>query len=309
MDGTPEMIVENPLISQQDLADAVRSTALLADLTISMWGAERTDRKLMEEVKTQHNAVGNVGRTIKNLLAGCDTQLKATRAAYAAARTAHYQLTLPWVSNPHAERQAGPRLLPTMLFEKYLTEMSRLKKLALAELDKFVTEYPTLAAQAQVNLAGMAVASDYPTPEYVRAAFNLAFDFEPIAPASAFSGLPEHFVERLGAGLRRKQESAAQQAQAAMWERVKQTLEPLIERLSKPDAMFKTSTLEHVRDLIVLLPGFNVTGDPRITTVVDDIRSMLSGVSATTVREDATRRADVVNRARAVTDKLNQWGL
>ena len=37
-------------ISQADLAEAVRSTAILADLTISMWSAERTDARVSNEV-------------------------------------------------------------------------------------------------------------------------------------------------------------------------------------------------------------------------------------------------------------------
>jgi hypothetical protein len=296
-------------VTQTDLADAVRSTALLADLSISMWGAERTDRKIMDEAKAQHNAVGNVGRAIKNLLSGCDTQLKATRAAYTAARAAHYSLTLPWVSNPHAERQTGPRLLPTMLFERYMKEMGKLRALALTERDKFVHDYPDLMIQAQANLAGLANADDYPTPDEVRRAFRLSFDFAPIPAASAFANLPEAFIEKLSAGLLKKQEAAAQIAQAEMWERVRHAIEPMIQRLSDPDARFKAGTIEGVRDLIGLLPGFNCAGDPRIATVVTDIKAMLDGVDAKDLRTDARVRADVVSQARTITDKLNQWGL
>src|SRR5580765_7506472 len=115
-------IVENT-ISREDLSEAVRATALLADLTISMWSGQKTDASLMTKLKEDAGAIGDAGRVIKNLLTGCDTKLKAVRAAYAAARAAHYTHTLPWVSNPHAERHTGSRLLPNLLFERYLSEM------------------------------------------------------------------------------------------------------------------------------------------------------------------------------------------
>jgi hypothetical protein len=44
-------------ITQADLGDAVRSTALLADLTVSCWGAEKTDHRIMTKVKEDAHAV------------------------------------------------------------------------------------------------------------------------------------------------------------------------------------------------------------------------------------------------------------
>lgn len=296
-------------ISENDLAEAVRSTALLADLTVSMWGAERTDYKIMDEAKITHGAVGNVGRAIKNLMAGRDTELKDVRAAYAQARVLHGQLTLPWISNPNADKQKGPRLLPNMLFQRYATEMGRLKRGAEAKLDAWLVEYPRLALEAQGNLGGLANPKDYPSPEGVRSAFSLRFDFEPIPARSAFRGLPDGMVEKLGARLQAKQEAAALASQAAMWERVRKVVGHLVERLADPDTGFKTVTIENTRELCTLLPGFNVTGDGRVPAVVADIDRMLAGVDAKSIREDANLRGDVVTKARAITDKLDQWGL
>jgi hypothetical protein len=276
-----------------------------------MWNAERTDRALMEEIKSSKHAIGNVGRTIKNLLAGCDDQLKKTRAAYTAARVAHYELTLPWVSNPKAERQSGPRLLPSMLFDKYMLTMGALRRTALTELDKLVYDYPGLVTQAQANLGGMADAQDYPTPEWVREAFQLSFDFQPIPPAGAFKGLgimPDT-LEKLGKALMRKQAQAAQSAQAAMWSNVRERVSHLVDRLAQPDAKFKRATVEQVRELVELMPGWNVTSQVGVTELVEDIKNMLANVDAEDIRKDARLRADVATQASRITDKLNQWGV
>lgn len=297
-------------ISEHDLADAVRSTALLASLTISTWGAERVDRKIMDEAKITHGAVGDVGRAIKNLMAGSDTQLKEVRSAYNRARDLHNGLTLPYISNPNADKQTGPRLLPNMLFQRYAQEMGRLKRAAEAKLAAFLLDYPTLAQQAQANLGGLADPKDYPSADGVAAAFRLTFDFEPIPAHGAFRGLPDGMLAKLGARLREKQEAAARASQNAMWERVRETVQHLIERVSDPDIRFKVVTVENVRELIVLLPGFNVTGDQRVSEIVADIERMLApAVTAEAIRKDAELRGEVVTKARAIADKLSGWGL
>jgi hypothetical protein len=307
--STNATIVENPTVSRADLAEAVRSTALLADLTISMWSGAKTDASIGAKLKEDAGAVGDTGRYIKNLLAGCDQELKATRAAYAAARAAHYSNTLPWVSNPNAERQTGSRLLPNALFARYLEEMSKLRRAAEDQLDRFVAQYPFLTQQAMSNLGGLANAGDYPSADQVKAAFKLTFDFSPIPAATAFQGLPDAVISSLGRALQRRQEQAVITSQNAMWERVKEAVSHLVERLVDVEGKFKSSTVESVRELITLLPGFNCAGDPRVTDVVADIEAMLDGVDAESLRRDQGTRAETARRAQAITDKMLSWGI
>lgn len=292
-----------------ELSDAVRSTAMLADVSISMWSAERSDATIMEEVKRNTGAQGNVGRVVKNLLAGHDGMLKDVRSAYAVLRTIHYNITLPWVSDPHATRQTGARLLPNVLFQRYLTEMSAQKRKAEALRDSFVAEYPALAEQARQNLGGMAAMSDYPQPEQVRSSFRASFDFEPIPATNDFRGLPDHVMDKLSRGLKAKQVRMVETAQAAMWETVGERVRHIVERLSAEDAKFKSTTVENVRELVTLLPGWNVAGDPRVAEVVAEISTMLDGVTAKDLRDDTRIRKQVTEQAAAVVDKLSKWGL
>ena len=296
-------------VSHADLTEAVRSTALLADLTISLWSGERTDRKISAKLKEDAHAVGNTGRYIKNLLAGCDAELKGVRAAYAQARALHYQLTLPWVSNPHAERNTGARLLPNMLFHRYVSEMGGLQRIAKTQLDAFLAEYPALVQQAQANLAGLADPADYPTVDEVRACFRIDIDFQPVPDGKGFHGLPDGMLDKLGDRLRTRQERAIAASQADMWGRVRDGVGHLVDRLKEPDTKFKANSIEAVRELVTLLPGFNCAGDERVEPVVADIKAMLEGISAEDIRKDDRVRQDVVSKARAIASKLDQWGL
>jgi len=297
------------IVAQGDLTQAVREAAMLANVRISMWGAERSDDALMEKVKADAGAQGNVGRVVKNLLAGADGQLRDVHSAFRQVRAIHTQLTLPWVSDATAQRKTGPRLLPTLLWERYVTETGTQRRKALAALETFLADYPDLCARAQANLANMASASEYPSVDDIRAAFAIRFDFEPIPSGQSFKGLPDHVLERLGAALHQKQQRMVAGATHAMWEQARDRVSHIAERLAAGDAKFKNSTVEAVRELVALLPGWNLNDDPRVAELVADIERMLAGVDATALRKDEGLRVSTADKARALADKLATWGL
>jgi len=293
---------------EHDLGRALQDTALLAHVKISVWDGTRSDKQLLEEVKTRHNASGDVGKLIKNLLAGADTPLKQLRSSYSAVRMRHYELTLPWVSDTSAERKTGPRLLPHPLFQRYLQELGALKRVAFDQLEEFIPRYPDYVARARANLGGMADA-DYPTQDEVRSKFRIFQDFEPIPDSMGFRGLPENMLERLAKHLNDRQSRQRDQAASSMWEEAKTRVEHLVDRLGTEDAKFKEASVRTVRDLVTLLPGWNIGGDSRVAEIAGDIDAMLNGVEATDLRKDASLRAETADKAKNIADKLKSWGL
>jgi hypothetical protein len=298
------------VVTHADLTEAVRATAVLADLNVSLWYGEKTDKDISARVKEDSGAIGNVGGFVKNLFSGCDTSLKAVRSAYTAARTMHKQLTLPWVSNPQADRDTGARLLPNLLFFRYVKAMSAIKRDALVKLDVFIQEYPDLVVQAKANLALLGKDEDYPEPEFVRKRFKLNFDFSPIPATDGFRNLPTDALEQLGKQLHKKQAAAVQAAQASMWEQVRRTVGHLVDRLDDPKTIFKVNSLDNVRKLLEVLPGFvSLDPDDRLTTVVSDITRMLDAADPKALRGSTKTRMDVVHQAKMVVNKLDNWGL
>jgi len=296
-------------VNQRDILQAVRESAVLADVSISMWGGTKTDGKLLNDLKAQHGAVGDVGTVQKKLLAGADELLKKTRTAYSAVRLRHYELTLPWVSDPHATRQEGPRLLPHLLTERYMSEMSAGKRTAVNTREEFLAAYPNDQIRALGNLGGMAGTTRYPTVDELRAAFRIHFDFEPLPVAANFRGLDDFMLERLTKGLQKKQERQLADASTAMWRRAAKPVRKLVERLENADTTIKEPTIEALREIVTLLPGWNLTGDPQMAEVTEEINELISGLDAKTLRTNEVIRAEVVRGAKQVQDKLTQWGL
>ena len=301
-------IAVTPDTALHDLGKALQEAALLAHVKISVWDGMKSDKAVLEEVKQRHGARGDVGKMIKNLLAGADGPLKNLRSAYAAVRTRHYELTLPWVSDLAAERKTGPRLLPHPLFQRYLTELGTLKRAAYDALEDFLPRYPDLVSTARQNLGGMAD-KDYPTAEDIRSRFRIYQDFEPIPDGQGFRGLPENMLDRLSKHLNDRQERQRQAASDAMWQEAKDRIGHLVERLATEDAKFKEASVRAVRELVTLLPGWNINGDGRVAEIAADIEVMLEGVEAADLRKDAQMRSNTADEAKRIAAKMSKWGL
>lgn len=293
-----------------DVTQAVRETAMLADVTISVWGAEKSDPKIITKAKEDAGAVGNVGRAVKNLLAGADAEYKAVKAAYAAVRAQHYELTLPWVSDPHAERLRGPRLLPVALWDRYIEAMQAKKRVATQALDAFIHVYPQRIAEAQENLAGLADPNDYPDVDAVRGVFRLSFDFEPIPSTINFQGLPQATIEALEAQMHKRQQTMLDGAMRAMWAEVRDRMNRLcqITGTGEPRRL-RESLVVSVTELTELMPGWNVAQDERADEIVSAIGAVVGDRTAAQIRETEGAMQEIAARAQGVLDKLGEWGL
>jgi len=296
-------------VTDLDMGKALQESALLAHVKISVWDSTKSDRAGLEDLKRLNNAKGDVGKLMKNMLAGVDGPLKAVRSAYAAVRMRHYDLTLPWVSDLNADRKTGPRLLPHPIFQRYLKEIGELKRVATDELEGFLPIYPSLILSAQPNLGGMYKQSDYPTTEEIRSRFRIWQDFEPIPDGAGFRGLPPAYLERLSHHLKARQDIQVQASQRAMWEEVGERVRHLTDRLSDKDAIFKEASVRAVRELVTLLPGWNIGGDQRVNEVANDIDNMLTGIEASDLRKDPAIRSSTASEAQRISDKLSAWGL
>lgn len=300
-------------VTSKDVTQAIREAAMLAYVSIGSWSATERDDDLMEEVKQAHNAQGDVGTVIKFLMTGADSKLKQVKATYQAVRNHHYKLTLPWVVDPSSPSQKGPRLLPHLLYNKYVTEVSAKRREALSVLDDFLIDYPRLAGVAQQQLGSMVQASSYPSTDDLRKRFRLHVDFQPIPDSSGFSGLDPHMLERLSKNLARKQALQATDAMQVVWVRARERITTLAERmkLETPDEKkkFKEATIENVRDLLTLLPGWNVTGSALVVEITADIERMLEGINGEIIRTSPTTRSETAASAQKIIDKMTSWGL
>lgn len=293
-------------VTSTDMADAMRMAGMLATVQISVWEGMKLDKKSLEELKKLHGATGNIGRLNINVLSGNDGLLKDVHSAMYAVRSRHYELTLPWVSDPHAIRQRGPRWLSNLLFQQYVVELGALKKIALEKLEgEFLPAYPGLVQSAQANLGTISNGFIYPTVSEIKALFRVKFDFEPIPDRTGFRGHDDHTLNQLGDILDKKRKAQEAGVMKGMWDEVRSRVEALIKATVKPSG----ATVGNVRELLTLMPGWNLTGNPMVDEIRNDIDQLLSGIEAEDLRKDDKLRAATASEAQKIVDKMSKLGL
>jgi hypothetical protein len=107
-----------------------------------------------------------------------------------------------------------------------------------------------------------------------------------------------------------KHNQKALASQRAMWDRVKQPVDKLIKDLTElnndENKKFYESSIQHVRDLLVLLPGWNMANDPRVAEIMNDLDNMIASLDHKTAKTSPSVRATTIAAGQTIMDRLNQ---
>jgi hypothetical protein len=289
-------------------AAALSSRAMLARLKICTWSATKLDRKVTDKVNTEHHAAHDAGRYNKRLLSKSATAV-LTRVC-SEARAAHYARTLPWQDD-------GVRILSAAAYMEYAEKMAGLRSQFDAAADSFAIGYAEFVIDERARLNGMFNADDYPPAEIIRNRFTFDVKIDVMPDASDFRvDLGEAQAAEIRADIEARTKQALADAMRDVWERVAESVGHMADRLKnyrpaetkgdKSQGIFRDSLVENIRDLVAVLPGLNVTGDPRLAAVADRLPALCRD-DAATLRDDATARASVAAEADAILKDVSEY--
>jgi hypothetical protein len=288
------------------LSTSLREAAMLVDFSGCKWRSELQDPSAVEQIKKAAGATGRVGKFVKNILAGEDKLYKAACSVIDAARADHYNRTLPWSTGMNAAR--GHRLLPNVQFNQYVTSIAKHQTNLADKLGAFLADWPRAHVAAASNLGQLAQFIQYPTVDHIRRSFAIDIEFVPVPEGNRFAGLPDVMLQHLANSVEASQTKRLDFAIGTAWERVKEHVEHVIERLSDDDNKFRESTITRTKELVTLLAGFNVTKDPRMEEIRQMLDNRLAPVTAKELRKNMDIRHDYVTEAKAIRDKLASFG-
>ena len=92
-------------------APSLSSSAMLVELSISVWTGRKKDKQATADVTMSNHAKTGVAAVNKKLMADC-AELDAIQKFAASVRTFHYSATLPWTDT-------GIRIVPTAKYFAY----------------------------------------------------------------------------------------------------------------------------------------------------------------------------------------------
>ncbi len=285
----------------------ISNRAMLSSLNIKTWSASRFDRDATKAVASIHNTAEDVGRYNKSLVA--KDALKALKSIANDARTAHYDLSLPWA-------QDGARILPSAVYLKYSKEIAKFKNAFESEVKKFVAVYPTLIAEAKIRLNGLFKPEDYPAPAEIEAQFGFESAIIPLPTAGDFRvNLADAEIGEIKKQIDKRANEAIESAQKSLHDRIVKTVSHAVDKLGSykvnPDGtkknIFRDTLVSNISDLVEILPALNIGEDPALDSIAAEMREKLTKISPQELRENEGARVKVAGDAKAILDKMKGY--
>jgi len=272
----------------------LNSCSMLADLTIHRWTATKHDPSVSAEVERTHSAK-NAGRYNKLLIDRA--HLADIDALGNQLRAFHYKHTLPWSDK-------GARILPSKLFMTYQDGFNDLRDKRSAAVDKFIELYPSLVADARTRLKTMFDPFDYPDVSQLRQSFGVDLEIMPVPSAEDFrvGVLNDQMQSAIRRDILQKLEERGKQANRECWLRVDEVVGRIAEQCSKPKGRIYDSLMDNARDLALVIDGLNITDDPNITAIGDDLRALI--VDPEDLRKSVTTRAAIARLANDILQRV-----
>lgn len=286
---------------------SITSSAVLVEMNISVWTANKLDKDATTKVVTDAVAVSNAAQVRKNLMAG--TTMRKDIADYAAGcRLWHNTRTLPWSDK-------GVRLLPTSLFLDYKNEANVRRNNFTQMVDGFMVQYPALVQTANNYLGKLFNPEDYPSADEVREKFGFRLVFSPVPEAGDFRlDVAAQELDDL-----RQQYDAAfgdrlADAMREPWERLHKLLVGMSEKLTdkevvgddEPKKRYHDTLITNAQGLCSMLTHLNITNDPKLEEARRQLELLMLGADIDTIKESPEVRKDMKGKLDAIL-KQYEW--
>lgn len=290
-------------------APALASRAMLRGVTIRAWDGRKLDRKVSDEVTQQKGAASDTARVNKQLLP--KEAFAKVGAAYSKIRAVHARYCLPWTDN-------GLDILPAASVMAYDRDMRAARMEFDAAADEFAAAYPALVQAAPARLGDLFDPADFPDAAEVRARFSVRVRTLPMPEASDFRvDMSEAQARAIRAEIEAESQAALDAAMKDAWQRIADVTSRMVERLNafqpatkkgeKTQGIFRDSLVENIRDLVAVLPAFNLTNSPDLDAITKRMERELCAADAAELRDNAILRKETAAKAQAILDDVSAF--
>ncbi len=270
--------------------------AVLAQLSLSMWTARKLDKRVTREAIAAHGAADQAGRFNKVLLPMCDT-LEDVHSAGREVRRFFYENTLDWGLE-------GTRLLPSANYLNFMSDLRKRKDDWTHLVRNFSRDYDSFVQEAKKSLGTMFDPADYPDPSAIKEKFSINVNIMPVPDTDFRVDLPDSEIEDMKRSVEARVVEAQELAMRDVWKRLHEVVQKAHEKLADPNAIFRDSLIENVRELCAILPRLNVMDDPALEEARLAAIAAIGAYNPDTLRHDPRLRSSKATEAKAVLDKM-----
>lgn len=278
----------------------ITERALLVDLRIHAWGGTKTDKDATEKVAEEFEAKKSAGSYSKRLLPS-----EAFREIYRVWNVIineHNRRTLPWADS-------GARVISSDAWFDYNKVIRKLKEDWSAAVDNFCENYKDSMMDQKSVLGKMFDETDYPSEKVVRQKFGLDMRIMPIPTGNDFR-VDLDDADELREAIDAQTKAATEQAMKELADRISGAVSHMVGVLVKADVksnVLRDSLVDNLRTLARLLPGMNLTQDPVIKEVAEEIEKKLCTFDGSSLRSDAKARETTKKDAEKILEKMKDF--
>ncbi len=283
--------------------------AVLVALHMGTWSGYMFDDEVTTDVSQRAKADKKVGRYNKLLVD--KTLLRGVGSAVSLARTTHSTLTLPWSDDA--------RILSTAAHPHYSSQMRDRRINLEQERDEMLKLYPAhiSSLQNKDRLGKLYNADDFPTVEELRDRFYIDVEIKQMPDTADFRAkLSDASVKAVIKDIERRGDQRVKTALNDVFRRVADHTEKMVERLriyqpaegsGRAGNIFKDSLVYNLKELAELLPILNVTDDPRISKLQQQITDELIANSPEVLRVNDKVRLATADKAEEIYKRVSAY--
>lgn len=285
---------------------SITASAVLCEMNISVWTANKLDKSETEKVIVGNSAVKDAAQVRKNLMAG--TSMRKDIADYAAGcRLWHNTRTLPWADK-------GARLMPTSLFMDYKQEANVRRDTFNKMVDDFIAHYPALVQTAQNYLGGLFNPADYPSADEVRSKFGFRLVFSPVPESGDFRlDVAEQDLQDLRLQYEANFNDRLADAMREPWDRLHKLLGDMSKKLTdeaneedQAKKRYHDTLITNATSLCSLLTHLNVTKDPKLEEARRQLEQTMLGADIDAIKESPEVRASMKSKVDSILSQF-EW--
>ena len=270
----------------------ISASAKLVELSIGLPSGRKKDVKQAEELNAKNNS-DHVHNVTKSTLKGSVVLENAIKHG-AQIRAEHTRMTLPY-------NNSGLRLVTNAMLVDYLAYMNDAEQEQSEYRDKFLSEYPDIIANAPTVMGAAYKAEDYPSYGVMADKFRWSLEFYPVPTSGHF---PTDIANEMIAKFQADDDARIQRAMGDVYGRMSKLITRLSDQL-QPDKKVYNSLIEGARELCDNIKSMNLTGDPQLEGIRQELQKAMLGVDAVDIRSDDAYRKDVKTKVDDILGKFN----
>lgn len=275
---------------------SISNKAILVSLHIRQSAFRKQDKRATASIATEYATDKGVGNYSKKLLPGCKEFVRVTNINQNL-RIWFHENTLSWLND-------GTRILKSSCFESF-SQAFRAKQDELnVALEEFYQAYPSAVENARSKLGQLFKEGEYPSISAMKASFSCELTFMPVPDVADFRvSLSESEKQDFLSKMHKAESFATKEA----WERIYNVVSKAASQMKKTETRLHDTLLSNITEMCALLPKLNISDDPSLEFMRQEVESLISGMSMEHIRASDVTKITATQQLEAAMQKMSAF--